>query len=134
MGERLLPATGSDYERVGGEPGLRRIFTDLLARMGADFVIGYLFAGRDVARIIEMEVSLAASHLGGPERYAGRSVARVHGPLRINRGHFRRRMAFLRTTLRDHGVDEDIIARWVAHDLRLEPAVTDGTDCAQEPA
>jgi len=120
----------SDYERLGGEEGLRRIVGDFVDRVFADFIIGFLFIGRDRDRIVQHEIAHAAEHLGGPRAYAGRPIAQVHRPLPINRGHFRRRLALLRTVLRDHDVDDEIIDRWIAADKRLEEAVVDGTDCA----
>jgi truncated hemoglobin YjbI len=121
-----------DVDRVGGEAGLTRIFDDLLTRMRADFVVGYLFVGTDHARIVRHEVEHAVAVLrggGGASGYTGRPLPQVHRPLRINRGHFRRRMAFLRTVLADHGVPDDIAERWLAVDGRLEGALTDGIDC-----
>ena len=119
----------TDYERIGGEAGLRRVVEAFVDRFYDDFIIGFLFVGRDKAKIARHEAELAAAHLGGPRRYAGRPLGEAHGPLKINRGHFRRRLAILEHVLREQGVPEDVIARWVAHDRRLERIVTTGVDC-----
>ncbi|MFT4627229.1 MAG: truncated hemoglobin YjbI [Myxococcota bacterium] len=119
----------ADFDLIGGTGGVDRIVGDLVDRMSADFIIGYLFIGRDRERIVRHELELANAHLGGPRRYTGRPLAAVHKPLRINRGHFLRRIALLRVVLRDHGVQEGVAERWLAHDLALESAITDGTDC-----
>ncbi|MCB9797967.1 MAG: group 1 truncated hemoglobin [Alphaproteobacteria bacterium] len=121
----------SDLERLGGEPALRAIVQDFIGRVSADFIIGFMFQGKDLQRIIDKEVELAARHLGGEAPYTGRPIAQVHRPLPINRGHFRRRLAFLRTTLAAHGVAEDIAARWISANEALEAAVTNGMDCAE---
>jgi len=123
----------TDLERLGGDAVLEAALHDFVHRMAGDFIIGWLFEGRDLDRIIRHEVGFARSHLGGVRAYEGRPLGRVHRPLRLNRGMFRRRLALLRTVLRDHEVDEGVIARWMAHDERLEPALTDGTECAPEP-
>lgn len=122
----------TDYDRVGGEDGLRRVIDAFVDRMFADFIIGFLFEGKDRDRIKRHEFELAAQHLGGPFRYAGRPVAPTHRPLRINKGQFRRRLALLRTVAREHGVPDDVIERWLAHDRALERTITDGTDCVPE--
>lgn len=119
----------TDYERIGGHEALVGHLDAFIDRVADDFIIGFLFVGRDLDRIKAHEVELAAAHLGGPRAYTGRPIHRVHGPLRINRGQFRRRLALLRTVLRERGVPDDLIARWIAHDERFEAAVTDGTDC-----
>lgn len=125
--------TVSDWERLGGEEGVGRLVDAFLDRVFDDFIIGFFFEGRDHARIRHLEKAHARVHLGGPGGYPGRSLAGAHRPLRINRGHFRRRLAILRTVLQEHGVPEAVIDRWIAHDRRLEPAITDGTDCLADP-
>lgn len=119
----------SDFEAVGGRDGVEAILRDFLDRVFDDFIIGFLFVGRDKERILTHEVEHACAHLGGPRAYTGRPIDRVHRPLPINRGHFRRRLALLRTVLREHQVDEAVIERWIAANRRLEEAVVDGTDC-----
>ena len=69
----------------------------------------------------------------GKGRYSGRGIISTHRPLRINRGQFRRRLHLLEKTLRESGVPDDIVSRWIEHDRRLENVVTDGTDCVLEP-
>lgn len=119
----------SDYARIGGADGLECIVRDFVGRVFDDFIIGFLFIGKDPERIVRHEIEHAAAHLGGPSRYTGRPIGQVHRPLPINRGHFRRRLALLRTVLRDHDIDQDVIDRWLAANRRLEEAVVDGTDC-----
>jgi truncated hemoglobin YjbI len=120
----------SDLSSIGGEAAVQAHVRALVARFASDFIIGYLFEGRDLERVIRHEVEHAVEHLGGPRRYTGRPLALAHRPLRINRGHFRRRLAILRTVLGERGVDPEIIDRWIAAEARLEAAIVDGTDCA----
>ncbi len=119
----------TDFDHMGGHDKVTAVMADFVSRTFGDFIIGYLFEGRDQARITKHEIQYATAHLGGPNAYAGRPIGSTHRPLRINKGHFRRRLAILRTTLRDHGVDEDIIDRWIAREAKLESVITDGTDC-----
>lgn len=118
----------SDYELAGGER-LREVVAAFVRRMADDFVIGFRFEGKDLDRIAHHEHELAAAHLGGPREYGGRSLAAAHRPMRINRGQFHRRLAILRTVLREHGVPDDVIARWIAHDEALIDVVADQRDC-----
>lgn len=121
----------SDYDTLGGETPLRAIIDDFIDRVSGDFIIGFFFAGRDLDRIKAKEFELASAHLGGPHHYTGKPLGRAHQALPINKGHLRRRLAFLRTVLRDHGVDEDISERWVSHDARMEDLITNGRECAE---
>jgi len=119
----------TDYERIGGSAGLEPLIEAFIDRVFDDFIIGFLFIGKDRARIVRHEIEHAAGHLGGPTAYTGRPIPQVHRPLRINAGHFRRRLAILRTVLREQGVDEEVVDRWVASNQRLQASITDGTDC-----
>ncbi len=121
----------TDYERIGGAEALIDIVQDFIDTVFDDFIIGFMFQGKDKRRIVAKEVELAAAHLGGPRSYTGRPLDRAHKPLPINRGHFRRRLALLRKTLEAHGVDEGVIERWVLHNAALEDRIlgTDAVDC-----
>lgn len=121
----------SDYERIG-EERLRALIDDFIEVVAGDFIIGFMFMGKDLVRIKDKEFELASSHLGGPHSYTGRPMRRAHASSPINSGHFRRRLALLRSACQRHGVDEDIIERWIAHNQRLEAQVTNGLDCVEE--
>lgn len=119
----------SDLAAIGGEDAVAGHVRAFVSRFAGDFIIGYLFEGRDLERVIRHEVEHAIEHLGGPRRYTGRPLATLHRPLRINRGHFRRRLAIVRTVLAERGVEPEIIERWIQAEARLEAAIVDGTDC-----
>ena len=119
----------TDYERLGGADGVRAIVTEFVEQVHADFIIGFFFEGRDRERILTHEIEHASRVLGGDVAYTGRPVAQVHPPLRINRGHFQRRLAILRTVLSRRGVDAGIVDRWLAAEAQFESVVTDGTEC-----
>jgi truncated hemoglobin YjbI len=119
----------TDLERVGGEAGVRAILGQLLAWMKDDFIVGYLFLGVDLERVLDREVDHAVALLGGPRRPAQRSLVEVHRAKRINRGHFARRLAFLQRAFERFQVPPDIQQRWLAADRRLEVAITDSLDC-----
>jgi hemoglobin len=120
----------SDFEALGGAEGVKRLIDPFVDRVASDFIIGFFFEKVDLNRVKKMEASLACAHLGGPGEYAGRPVRKAHSPYPINAGHFRRRLAILRTVLTERGVDPEIIARWIAHDQSLEGQVTNGEECA----
>lgn len=119
----------TDLERIGGEAALAPVIRGFVERMFGDFIIGFRFVNSDLERIVRFETQHAARVLGGRVRYEGRPIAEVHAPLKINRGQFRRRLAILRTVAREHGVDDEVLDRWIHREALLEPVVTDGTDC-----
>jgi hemoglobin len=114
----------SDLEKIGGSPALEAIMDDFVDRCFDDVMIGFFFRKASRDRIKRLERELAAAHLGGAEPYTGRPIHEAHSRHPILGGHFARRIQILRDTLADHGVPEEIRARWIAHDERQRPLVT----------
>ncbi len=121
----------TDYERIGGEEALAEVVGAFVDRFFDDFIIGFLFQGKDRDRIVRHEIEHAGRHLGGPLPYTGRGLKPVHAPLKINKGHFRRRLAIVAFVLREHGVPEDIVERWITFEQKLEPTITTDRDCVE---
>ena len=119
----------SDFEKLGGESGLKDHIRAFVARAHADLIIGFLFQSADLELLVEREAQFAARHLGGELTYTGRPLGQVHGPLRINTGHFRRRHVLLANTLRERGVEEEVIERWLEAERPLLTLITTGKDC-----
>lgn len=119
--------SASDFERVGGNAGLRAIIDDFLDRVFDDPMIGYVFDNKPKARIRELEVRYAAEHLGGPAAYDGRPLDVAHRASSIFDGHFARRMWLLRETLLAHCVPADVIERWLAHNQAQRELVLAGS-------
>ena len=121
-----------DFERIGGEPVLRSIIADFVGRCFDDVMIGFIFAGKPRARIVEMEFRLAAQQLGGPWTYDGRGIRSAHAQLPIMGGHFARRRRILENTLRERQVPPDIVGRWLDHvDSLMADVLGTATDDSQ---
>lgn len=122
-----MPETA--FDRIGGEPVVRPIIDRFVARIFEDRIIGFLFVGKDPARVRAHEYEHAAASLGASVPYTGRPIGALHRPFRINAGQFRRRLAILRQELERAGVPEELRMHWLTTQERLLPAITDGTDC-----
>ena len=118
----------TDLERIGGEAALESIMDDFGDRCFDDVMIGFFFRRANRERIKRLERELAAAHLGGQGIYTGRPMREAHARHPILGGHFNRRIQILRETLADHGVPEDVRARWIAHDESLRVDVTSRPD------
>jgi hemoglobin len=122
----------ASHFEVLGEPKVRAIVHDFVARTTTDVMIGFFFARVDKARLERMEYEHAAEFLGAPARYTGRPIAQAHAAHRIFGGHFARRKEILRQVLVAHGVPEDIERAWLDHVESLRGEVTGdrGSECA----
>ncbi|MEM1007824.1 MAG: group 1 truncated hemoglobin [Myxococcota bacterium] len=121
--------SSTPFERLGGETKLRVILSAFLDRVVHDMIIGFFFQNIDRAQLLEREFELASQHLGGPHRYQGRPLEKVHQPHRINTGQFHRRLWLLEQTLQRHQVDPDIIDEWLGRERKLLHVITTGKDC-----
>ncbi len=118
----------TSFERLGGEPVLRRIVDHFVDRCFDDTMIGFHFRSASRARIKELEYQHAAEHLGADVEYGGRPLEVAHGPHPILGGQFARRLTILREEIDAAGVPADIRDRWLAHQESLRPLVTADPD------
>ena len=120
-----------DFDRLGGEAGLRPLINDFVTTVFDDVMIGFFFRNANQARIQEMEYQHAAEHLGGPVIYSGRSLAQAHRAHPIMGGQFARRKQLLKEAMERHKVPEDITKRWLDHTESLREAITGdpGDEC-----
>ncbi|MGH7871504.1 MAG: group I truncated hemoglobin, partial [Candidatus Binatia bacterium] len=112
------------FEQLGGEARLRAIIDSFVDRVFADRMIGFFFRHADRGRIKELEYQLAASFLGAPIEYRGRSLAKAHANHPIMGGHFARRRQIFKETLEAHQVSEGIIAALLNHTDTLRSQIT----------
>ncbi len=113
----------SAYESIGGEPGVRAVLTSLYDELFVDPIVGFLFRGRDKHHIVEQQVALTCSFLGGPQRYAGKSLPEAHVSLPLLPGHFDRRHRLLEQALAHHRVPDDAGREWLRIDEALRSSV-----------
>ncbi len=111
------------YEAIGGEGKVRAILESLYDKLFADPIVGFLFEGKDKARIVEQQLAFTCRFLGGPHRYTGKSLPDVHAPLPLLPGHFDRRHRLLEQTLEGHNVPPEVKRVWLEIDQSLRPSV-----------
>jgi hemoglobin len=124
-------ADPSLFEKLGGEPVLRRIIDRFVDRVFEDRMIGFFFRNASRERLKEKEYEFAARHLGAEIPYTGRPVREAHGAHGIMGGQFMRRLKILEETLDEFRVSGDVKRHWLDHNAKLRPLVTRdaGTEC-----
>ncbi len=123
------------FEQIGAQR-LRTLLVDFYERLTSDVMIGFLFFGKDKARLVDKEWEFAAKLLGGDLPYTGRPIREAHSKSPILGGHFDRRTQILRETLADHDVPETVSQTWLAHTEKLRALVTadSGSECDHDRA
>ncbi len=118
------------FDTIGG-PALRKVMEDFYERVFDDVMIGFMFWGKDKARLIQKEWEFTARLLGADIAYTGKSMPKAHAHAPILGGHFARRLQILKETLIDHKVDSKVQDKWIAHTIALRSVVTadEMTEC-----
>jgi truncated hemoglobin YjbI len=120
------------YELAGGEAGVRAILERLYDRAFEDPIIGFLFVGKDKARIVEEQVAFTAGLLDGPRCYKGRPLPEAHAHLPLLPGHFDRRHRLLEEVLDERRVHESVRRRWLDVDEGLRGSVLAACETARQ--
>ena len=89
------------YEAIGGEPRVREVLQRLYDRLFVDPIVGFLFDGKDKARIVEQQLAFTCRFLGGPQTYDGLPLPQAHANLPLLPGHFDRRHRLLAQVLEE---------------------------------
>jgi len=110
------------YQRLGGEKGVGRIVDGWVARAGVDAKVNFTRAGtgrgwqatsENMARLKKHLVQYVSGASGGPTKFEGRDLLRVHEGMGIREEEFEAFVADLEKTMEELGVGarerEDLI-------------------------
>lgn len=76
------------YERLGGEPGVRKIVNDVLDKNLNNPLIGHHFQNIDMAKLKQLVFEFFSMGTGGPHHYTGRDMRTSHASLNITEEDF----------------------------------------------
>lgn len=123
------------FDKIGPER-LRAVVADFYDHIFSDVMIGFMFAGKDKARLIEKEYELAARMLGAPIAYTGKTMREAHARHAILGGQFDRRLQILKNVLAAHAIDPEVQATWIDHTNAMRSQITAdrGSECDHDAA
>jgi hemoglobin len=123
------------FDKIGPDR-LRAVVVDFYDHVFSDPMIGFHFAGKDKARLIEKEYELAARMLGADIPYTGRTMREVHSRIQILGGQFDRRLQILKNVLAAHAIDPEVQACWIDHTVAMRSQITAdrGSECDHDAA
>ena len=100
--------------RLGGPDRLREILTVFYDRLVTDPIVGFFFAGKDLAKVVDGQHGFLMRVFQETERFDGIHPSKAHVDLPpILRGHFDRRLVVLREVLSELGVDPEDVDAWI---------------------
>jgi hemoglobin len=106
------------YQRIGGEPVLRKVVDDYFARMTADPSLQFtqrmqqqgsdqrIGANCDLPQLKQRYFNFIASAIGGPQEYKGEPIAQAHEGMRIDREEFQRGLKHFQDAMNANNVPQ----------------------------
>jgi|SRR5262245_2481112 len=111
------------YQAIGGRAAVAAAVDGLYGRLLADPMLSRFFPRGVAAKHRAYVVTVLGEALGGPERYRGPDLAKVHRGLGISDADFDRTAALLAETLDSLGVPGHLADHIVGVVAGLRPAV-----------
>lgn len=104
------------YKAIGGLPALQKAHKIFYDKIYAHEWLQQFFAGHDQKAIEDRQTSFMAEKMGGPAPYPGKGIKMVHETMYITRELFDIRHALLEESLKEAGVEEQLLDRWLRID------------------
>jgi hemoglobin len=76
------------YQRLGGEPAIRAVATDIIELHFTEPLTAPLCVGVDKKKLVDHVVNWLCQVAGGSEKYTGRDMVNAHAHLRMTDVHF----------------------------------------------
>lgn len=116
-------ATGSLFERLGGEDAVAAVVDLFYDRVLADPALSAYFTDVDLDRLKRHQRRFIGQALGAAHPYTGRSMRKAHAHLAITDAAFDRVVAHLAGALSEAGVAEETIGTIAEALLPLKPDI-----------
>lgn len=94
------------YERLGGEPGLRKIVNDILDKNFNNPLIGHYFRNIDMGKLKQLVFEFFSMGIGGPHQYTGRDMRSSHAAMKISDEDFESGNDDVLQVLEENGIGE----------------------------
>ncbi len=104
------------FDEVGGLATLERVHKIFYDKVYVHPWMGQFFEGHDQTAIEGRQTSFMMEKMGGPKEYMGKPLAMSHRQMYITEELFQVRKALLTDSLREFGLSEELIPRWLKID------------------
>ena len=108
--QEVQPQGQTLFDRIGGEPAVRRLVDEFYGRVMRDPELALFFVHTPMNRLARMQYEFFAAALDGPLVYGGKTLSFAHEGRGITRDHFGRFITQLLETLKGFDLDEQTIS------------------------
>ena len=110
------------YEAVGELPALQKVHKIFYDKVYAHPWLKQFFEGFNQKIIEDKQTSFMGEKMGGP-KYLGKPIRQVHENMYISKELFELRHKLLKESLREAGIDSELMERWLRIDLAFMKSV-----------
>lgn len=118
-----FPPTPGLWERLGGDSRVRAILEDFYRKVYADPELKPFFARVTMDRVIGKQFAFLKQSMTGESVYLGEMPRNNHHWMVISDSLFDHRQQLMLQSLRDHGVDDELMALWRSYEEQFRPDI-----------
>jgi len=111
------------FDAIGGLPTLQKVHKIFYDKVYAHPWLGKFFIGHNQEAIENRQTSFMAVKMGGDVTYLGKEPKMAHRAMYITQELFDLRTELLRDALKEVGVPDDLIERWVKIDSAFKKQI-----------
>ena len=123
---RELPSPEADatlWDELGGDTRVRAVLEAFYAKVYADEQLAPFFVKVTKDRAIDKQFSFMKQCVTGEKIYMGDRPRNAHHWMIITHELFDHRQSLMLATLKEHGLNDELIARWTAYEEYFRPDI-----------
>lgn len=118
-----LPPDPALWDALGGDPVVRAVLTTFYHKVYADPELSPFFERVTLDRIIGKQFSFLKENIQGEPVYLGEQPRNTHNWMVINDALFDHRQALMLQAMREHGLDDALVDRWIRYEDQFRPEI-----------
>ena len=118
-----LPPEPGLWDELGGDAKVLAVLHSFYTRVYADPLLRPFFERVTMDRIIGKQFAFLKEHIGGVPGYWGEQPRNAHHWMVINDATFDHRQNLMLQAMREHGIPDDLIARWSRYEEQFRPEI-----------
>lgn len=119
----LLPPDPALWDELGGDATVRAVLTTFYNRVYADADLRPFFERVTLDRIIGKQFAFLKENIQGLPVFLGEQPGNSHNWMVISDALFDHRQHLMLAAMREHGIAEDLIARWSRYEEQFRPDI-----------
>lgn len=118
-----LPSDPALWDALGGDVAIRAVLETFYAKVYADPELAPFFERVTIDRIVGKQFAFLKENIQGRPVYLGEQPRNAHNWMVITDALFDHRQGLMHHAMREHGLSDDLIARWSLYEEQFRPEI-----------